>query len=290
MDGHLEVDGAALGARVHEPHLARVVLRQPPLPAIARRRFLADPSGRPPDAEGVVGAVDPVVEAPHEAALLVLQVAATTDAAVEEPLVVGNTVPVGVPVLVDVVAVGLHRQDAAVERQDEPGQHQVVDEDGVAVVGAVALRALVQADAAHRRALIRTVGVGHVAAHLGDVQATVAVECHRHRILDHRFGEDEFHAVPGRQDEAACLLCRTEGLHRRLGREVGSGLVGTAAARRLSGEREAREQPDGCRDNEHVTVARGPRRQAREWRLLHVARYGSAPWVHRPASECLGSP
>ena len=91
-----------------------------PLAAVRSGRLADDAGRRPAEAERVVGAVDPVVEAPHEPALLVLEVAvaADADAAVEHLALVGDAVAVRVRQLDHVVRGGLVGEDAVVvERQ-----------------------------------------------------------------------------------------------------------------------------------------------------------------------------
>ena len=210
-DRRLEVDRAALAAGIDEPHLAVVVLGQAPLPAVRRGRFLQHLAlRRPPQAEGVVGAVNPVVHAPDEAARLVLEVLADAAGALEEQLLlVGDAVVVGVGVLVDLVGVRLHRQDGvAIERRDEARRRQLVDEHGVAIVDAVALRALVHADAAGRLLLAGRVRVEHVGAELGDEHPPVAVERDGAGADDLRLRHHQLEVVAGRQDEVGLLLFR----------------------------------------------------------------------------------
>ena len=228
LDRRLEVDRAALAAGVDEPHLAVVVLGQAPLAAVRRRRLLQHLAlRRPAQAERVVGAVDPVVHRPDEAARLVLEVLADAPGAlVEQLLLVGDAVVVGVGVLVDLVGVRLHRQDGvAIERRDEARRGHVVDEHGVAVVDAVTLRALVHADAAGPLLLGGGVRVEHVAAQLGDEHPPVAVERDRAGADDLRLRHHQLEVVARRQDEAGLLLLRRERLDRLLRREVGADLA-----------------------------------------------------------------
>ena len=74
-DRHLEVHRADLAAAVDPPHLAVVVLRRPPLPAV-RISLLAQDLAvrREAQAERVVGHVEPVVERPGQPARLPLHV------------------------------------------------------------------------------------------------------------------------------------------------------------------------------------------------------------------------
>ena len=73
-------------------------------------------------------------------------------------------------------------QDAAVvERKHHTREEQVVGKHRVPIEHAVALGALVHADAARRFVLAACVGVEHVAADLGDIHPPVAVERDRRR-------------------------------------------------------------------------------------------------------------
>ena len=85
------------------------------------------------------------------------------------------------------------------------GATSVIDEHGVLVVVAVALGALPAADAADRIVLAAGVGVHHVADHLADVHAAVAVELDERRADDVGIGGDQLHAVAGGQHEARAL-------------------------------------------------------------------------------------
>jgi hypothetical protein len=98
VDGDLEVHGAPLAPGVDEPHLPVIVHRHTPGAAVGAGRLLEDAVGRPAETESVVGRVDPVVKAPVEARLLVLEVAvaAEADARIEMLALVGNPVVVRV--------------------------------------------------------------------------------------------------------------------------------------------------------------------------------------------------
>src|SRR5204863_6130927 len=98
MDRELEIHRAALTARVDEPRLAVVVGAQAPLAAVGPGGLALEAARRPADAERVVGRVDPVVEVPHQARLLVLdvRVAALADAGEDHLALVGDAVAVGV--------------------------------------------------------------------------------------------------------------------------------------------------------------------------------------------------
>ena len=151
-DRRLEVDRADLAAAVDPPHLAVVVLRRPPLPAV-RVGLLAQDLAvrRDAQAERVVGHVEPVVHGPREPARLPLHVRDAADARVEQLLLVGDAVTVGVGELVHVAVVGLEREDDAVAERKRDARHDhLVDEDRVLVVRAVAVGVLVPRDAADR--------------------------------------------------------------------------------------------------------------------------------------------
>ena len=243
MDGHLEVDRSAFASGAHEPHLPVVVLHEPPLAVVRSGRLPDDPGRRPPEAERVVGAVNPVVEPPHEPALLVLQVAvaADPDAAVEHFALVRDAVAVGIGQLDHVVRRGFVGEDAVVvERQDRAREHQLVGEDGVLVVGAVAVGVFPPADAAFRLALARALDVGHVGDELGDVHAPVAVELDHRGCVDIGIGQHQLHAVARRQHERLRLFLGGLRGDRRLGRKVGAARRTRSRQARLPEHREAR--------------------------------------------------
>ena len=228
LNRNLEVHRSAFRAGVDEPHLPIVVLRQAPGSAVGCGRLAKDPVRCPPEAERVVGAVDPVVEPPHEAALLVLDVSVTADAdpRIEDLLLVRHAVVVRVPVADDIVRVGLVDEDAVVvERDDHAREHDLVDEDGVLVVHAVASGALPARDAVGRFVLGRRIRVAHVTPELRDVHPTVAVPFEDRRVVDVGVSGDQLHAVPGGQQEGFRLLLRRSWLKRRLCGEVGTRVV-----------------------------------------------------------------
>ena len=224
VDGVLEVHRPAFAAGVHEPRFPVVVRGQAPLAAV-RPGWLAQEAGRrPADAERVVGRVDPVVHVPEQARFLVLDVgvAALADAGEDDLALVGNAVAVGVAPLHQIVGVGFARQDDAVlERQDHARRDEAIDEDCALVVAAVTLGALPSADPADRLVLAAGVGVHHVADHLADIHASVAIELDERRADHVRLGGDELHPIAGRQHEARRLLRRRSRTIWRLRREVG---------------------------------------------------------------------
>ena len=182
LKAHRDARRAAL-----EPHLAVVVLRDAPLAAVAAGRLLDHAVRRPSRAEGVVGAVHPVVERPRQERFLSLDVGEAPVAGVEELLLVRHAVAVRVGVLPDLLRVRLLGQDGVrAERRHEPREHHVVHEDGVLVVDAVVVGVDVQGDAADRIELSGHVEVEHVAAILDDEHPAVPVERDRGRLLDDR--------------------------------------------------------------------------------------------------------
>jgi hypothetical protein len=259
LDRNLEVGGPALAGRIHQPDLPVVVHRHAPFGAGRARGLAQDAGRRPPETERVVRAVDPVVERPDEAALRLLHVPAPAraDTGVEDLAPVGDAVAVRVHQQDDVIRVRLVGDDALVERQDHAREEQVVGEDGVAIVDAVFLRALVHADAACRFVLPAGVDVEHIAAELGDVEPAVSVERHHCRADDRRIRKHQFQSIPRRKDEAFRLLFRRERKDRRLrtvvpagvGRIGEAGTTGARARRRRAAAALAaalRAAPAGC--------------------------------------------
>ena len=224
VDWILEVHRPTFAAGVDEPRFPIVIRSEAPLTAV-RPGWLPQEAGRrPADTERVVGRVDPVVHVPEEARFLVLDVgvAALTDAGEDHLTLVGHAVAVGVAPFHQVVGVGFARQDDAIlERQDHAGRDEAIDEHRALVVAAVTLGVLPSADPADRLVLAAGVGVHHVADHLADVHASVAVELDERRADHVRLGGDELHPIAGWQHEARRLLCRRSRKIGRLRREVG---------------------------------------------------------------------
>ena len=108
--GRLEVAGHAAGAGL-EPHLAVVVHGHAPLAAVRAGGLAQHAARRPLQPHRIDGAVDPVVEAPGEAALLVLDVHHPAHAGGEQLFLVGDVVVVGVGVLPDLVGVRFLGED-----------------------------------------------------------------------------------------------------------------------------------------------------------------------------------
>src|SRR5690606_31679643 len=127
---------------------------------------------------------------------------------------------------------GEHRVRA--EGHDEARKYQVVDEDAVRLVDAVAVTILMHRDAAVRIERAGAVGILHVAAQLDDEHAAVAVEGNLRRLFDVRLGEDRLHAEAGRQPELLLLLLWRQRQHGRLRREVGLERIRSAAAAGLA--------------------------------------------------------
>ena len=134
LNRNLEIGGAALAGRIHQPDLAVVIHRHAPLGTGRARGFADDASRRPAEAEGVVGAVDPVVQRPDEPALRLLHVAAPAraHARVEHLAPVRDAVAVGIRQPQHIVGVRLVGEDVLVERQIMR-ETTVVGEDGVPV-------------------------------------------------------------------------------------------------------------------------------------------------------------
>src|SRR6266498_5541675 len=122
-------------------------------------------------------------------------------------------------------------EDALVERQDHAREKEVVCKHRVTIEIAVPLAAFVHTDAAGRFGLMPGVDIEHVAAFFGDVQAAVAVESHRGRADDVRFGEDELQTITWREDETFRLLLGRQRNDRRLGAVVPSDICGVTQTR-----------------------------------------------------------
>jgi hypothetical protein len=221
VDRELEVSGHAGGSAL-EPHFAVIVLRYSPLRAVGRGGLSQEAVPRPAKAECVYGAVHPVVHRPEQAGLLRLHVARASEVGREELLPIGDAIAVRVGVLPHFVRVRLHRQDRVrAERENEPWEHQLVDEDGVMFVGSIVVAILVHRDAADRGNQIDAIRRLNVAAELDDEHPSVAVERDLCRIFHDWFGHHRLHAVASRQPEPGGLFGRSQCAHRRLGGEVG---------------------------------------------------------------------
>jgi hypothetical protein len=228
VDRELEVHRSAFAARVHEPRFPVIVRGKSPLAAVRRGRLAQEPGRRPPDPERVVGRVDPVVQVPEQARLLVLDVGVATlaDAGEHDFALVGDAVAVGVGQLQQIVGVGLAGENHAIlQRQDHARRHQLVGEHSALVVPAVAFRALPSRDPADRLMLPARLGVHHVADHLADIHPAVAVELDQGWVDHVGLGRHQLHAVTGGQHETPGLLLRSPRGDRRLRREV-RGLIG----------------------------------------------------------------
>ncbi len=260
VDRKLEVHRPALAARVDEPRLPIVIRRQAPLSAVRSGWLTEKARWRPTNPERVVGRVDPVVHVPQKARLLVLdvRVAALPDAAEDDFPLVGDAIAVGVAPLDQIVGVGLAREDDAVlQRQDHARRHELVDEDGPLVVPSIALRAFPAADAADRLVLAAGGGVHHVADHLADIHAAVAIELDERRADDVRLGGNELHAVPRWHHEARGFLFRCARLIRRFWREVrrGARLRAAAPAAAKPGRADGRARRLFCARARHLVLA-----------------------------------
>ncbi len=210
VHGKLEVAGHPAGPGL-EHHLAVVVLRDAPLAAVRAGRLTQDAVRRPPDPHRVDGAVDPIVHAPDEAGFLVLDVEQAAEPGGEELFLVRDAVAVGVGVFPNLVGVRfLGENRVLAERCHEAGEHELVDEDVVRFVDAVAVLVLVHRDAADRIQLAGRVGVLHVAANLEDEHPAVAVEGDLRRLEDVGFGEDRFELESRRQPQPLRLVSRRE--------------------------------------------------------------------------------
>jgi hypothetical protein len=250
-DRCLEMPEAFFAAGVAPPEFAVVVLREAPLAAAGGCIFLERRLGAiPAEAKGIGRLVDPVVEGPEEAALLMLEVSAACAAGEPELFFVGDAVAIRVLVGDDVVGVGFVDEHAFVEREDHAGELELVAEDGVFVEAAIALGGLVAGDDADRDEFILAVDVLHVAAHLSEVHAAIAVEGEVDGFADAvALAEDQFEGVAGRELDGLEFLLGREGFKRGLGSEVRDvfGFVGGKNLRSCRGE-----DGDGSEDGRDV--------------------------------------
>lgn len=159
-----------------------------------------------------------------------LEVAAALAALVEEFLFIRDPIAIGITVGVEIEGVGFADDEATIERKDHPGQGEIVDEDGMAVVVAVAIGVLVHGDTADLVELFGAIDVLHVGAHFSDIHAAVAIEDGDDGLLDLRLTEDEFKMV---------AVFDVESFEGFLGCERGGRRIDDDF--RLSGERGKRE-------------------------------------------------
>src|SRR5262249_2341677 len=123
-----------------EPQLAVIVLRRAPLGAVGSGWLFDHAMRGPSGTERIDRAVQPVIESDRQEALLVFDVAVATVTGVEQFLLVCDAVAVGVGVLPDLLRMRfLGQERVGTEREQESWEHQVVDEDRVLVVLAVAV-------------------------------------------------------------------------------------------------------------------------------------------------------
>ena len=139
----------------------------------------------------------------------------------EELLLVGDPVTVRIGVLPDFVRVGLLREDRILaEWRDEAREDQVIDEDVVRFVDAVAVLVLMHRNAADRIELAGGVGVLHVAANLEHEHPAVAVECNLRGLLNVGIAQHRFELEPGLHPDLLGFVGGREHRHGALLREV----------------------------------------------------------------------
>ena len=218
--------------------------------------------------------------------MLDVRIAALADAAEDDLALVGHAVVVRVGPLHQIVGVGFTRQDDTVlKRQDHARGHELVDEYGVLIVVAVALRALPTADAADRIVFATRASIHHVADHLADIHPAVAVKLDQRRTDDLGVRDHQLHAIAGWKHEAFGFFCRGLRGVGGLGREVGRFArhpTSAATTAEASGAHRRARRLFGRRSG-HLVLAihqrhvrlhrRAIRRQGdsrREWRPLHV--------------------
>ena len=252
-----------------------LVLRDPPLAFLGR--LAKEYPAVVPHAElaSVVGVVDPVVDAPHEAIGQVLRIAAAAVIGADQLLRVGAEVAVGVMREPEVGRCG--HEDAVVEHLHGARQHETVHEDRGLVHPAIPVRILEHDDAAYRAVLAGALQVRHEAAHLDDVHAAVGIEVDGDGILHERFRRHEFQAVSGQQVKKRLLL--GSGVYRRNGfrrarvrgrRAVGGGWNYGDGRHRCATQRSCRciapKAQEGSGTNRSRIQATGEHKKKRERR------------------------
>jgi len=163
-------------------------------------------------------------------------------------------------------------------------EYEPVEEAHRAVHASVTVVVVEHRDAPRGRALVLPIHVAHVAAHLDDPQASVAVEHGLHRRLDERLGGDEFSARAGRALECPERLLRRERRRYRghdPGREWRLRLAGPVALLRQGDREQYAGRPGRARANLHRTEATPV--GARRGRACtgSIARHDSGPFSAR---------
>ena len=141
--GLLEEEGGVLTTPGGVVEPSPVILGQSPLPSPARDALHLKFSIREPVAAVLIGDVDPVIQSPEQPAGLVFHVAAPPAPFVDLHLLVGHPVAVRITVVPQIERVGNMHHHPVVERQNRPGEKEIVNEDTVLVVDAVAVGILV---------------------------------------------------------------------------------------------------------------------------------------------------
>lgn len=136
----------------------------------------------------IVGRIEPIVLGPDESAGLVFQIAAAGPAVEPEFLFIRHAVAIGVAIDIEIERIGLADDDPIVQGKDDSWEKHVIHENGVAIVGAVAVGVLVARYAAGRLEFASGVCVLHISAHFGYVHDAVAVEDRQRGLFDLRFG------------------------------------------------------------------------------------------------------
>jgi hypothetical protein len=125
----------------------------------------------------------------------VLHVATALSSFVDFYFFIGDAITIGIAVGPEVEGVGDADHDAVVEGEDHAGEEEVIDEDGVLVVDAVARGVFVAGDPGGGFLLALGIGVLHVGSHFDDVEGSVSVPGHGDGFVDVWIGEDEVEGV-----------------------------------------------------------------------------------------------
>jgi hypothetical protein len=207
--------GAEIVAVGVEEQSPQVILRDAPLPGAGRH--VGDPFAKAVVlvALVVVDAVDPVVQAIHQAIGLVLGLAAIAVVGGDHGLLIGFSIVIGIATEKE-----FRRrcdQHAIARQSNRAREHEPVEEDGGLIHLPVAVGVFQDRDPSARLAFAAAGDALHVPAHLADPEPAVGVEGDGDGVLHHRLFRDQIDMKTFGQLERADLL---------LTREKGDGFIG----------------------------------------------------------------
>ncbi len=187
-----------------------IVLRDSPLPA---RQRLQDLERTLPWAQVDVDfrCVDMIVEPPHQAVRVVLDVRFLTPVLIRHELLAIGT-EIAVRILKQPQVRRLCDEHAAVEYLQPSRQNEPLLKHGALVHPSIGIGVFEHDNLPDRRVLAAGIDVGHVSGHLDRPQAPLAIPVDHDRVLNQRLARNELDAIPRRHVE---LLERFLGRKRR---------------------------------------------------------------------------